>query len=79
MPTVLRVGPYRFFFYSGDGSEPPHIHVEASGKTAKYWLSPIAPARIGGFSAREARDVERIITTHHTMLLEAWRDYFGQP
>lgn len=28
MPTVLRVGPYRFFFYSGDGDEPRHVHVE---------------------------------------------------
>jgi hypothetical protein len=28
MPTVLRVGPYRFFFFSGDRDEPPHIHVE---------------------------------------------------
>jgi len=22
MPTVLRLGPYRFFFYSADGHEP---------------------------------------------------------
>ena len=26
MPTVLRHGPYRFFFYSGDRDEPPHVH-----------------------------------------------------
>ena len=41
MPTVLRIGPYRFFFYSADGSEPPHIHVEKENKVAKYWLNPI--------------------------------------
>jgi hypothetical protein len=40
VPTVLRVGPYRFFFYSNEGSEPPHIHVEAGGKSAKFWLQP---------------------------------------
>ncbi len=28
MPTVLRSGPFRFFFYAGDGGEHPHIHVE---------------------------------------------------
>jgi hypothetical protein len=28
MPIVLRIGPYRFFFYAGDRPEPPHIHVE---------------------------------------------------
>lgn len=28
MPTVLRAGPYRFFFYAGDRDEPSHIHIE---------------------------------------------------
>lgn len=28
MPTVLRSGPYRFFFYAGDRDEPPHVHIE---------------------------------------------------
>lgn len=32
MPTVLRVGPYRFFFYAGDRNEPQHIHVERDDK-----------------------------------------------
>jgi hypothetical protein len=36
MPTVLRVGPYRFFFYSNEGQEPPHIHVKAGGDEAKF-------------------------------------------
>jgi hypothetical protein len=34
VPTVLRVGPYRFFFYSNEGTEPPHVHVEAAGKSS---------------------------------------------
>jgi len=38
MPSVLRSGPYRFFFYSGDGDEPPHVHVERDDNTAKFWL-----------------------------------------
>ena len=28
MPTVLRVGAYRLFFYASDRNEPQHIHVE---------------------------------------------------
>ena len=28
MPTVIRSGPYRFFFYAGDRDESPHVHVE---------------------------------------------------
>ena len=26
MPTIWEHGPYRFFFYSADGSEPSHVH-----------------------------------------------------
>jgi hypothetical protein len=49
MPTALIVGPYRFFFYSGDGGEPPHIHVERDQHVAKVWLDPVRLARTGGF------------------------------
>jgi len=38
MPTVLRWGPYRAFFYSNEGGEPPHIHVRSGGFEAKFWL-----------------------------------------
>ena len=30
MPTILRVGPYRFFFYASDRAEPMHVHVEGA-------------------------------------------------
>jgi hypothetical protein len=44
MPTVLWIGPYRFFFYSRENQEPPHIHVERDDNVAKYWLEPVALA-----------------------------------
>jgi hypothetical protein len=28
VPTVIRIHGYRYFFYSNEGSEPPHVHVE---------------------------------------------------
>ncbi|MCB9870153.1 MAG: DUF4160 domain-containing protein [Planctomycetes bacterium] len=34
MPTVLRIGSTRFFFYSNEGNEPPHIHIEQAGALA---------------------------------------------
>jgi len=51
MPTVLRSGPYRFYFYSHEPNEPPHIHVERDDLSAKFWLDPVALARNFGFSA----------------------------
>lgn len=77
MPTILRVGPYRFFFYAGDGGEPPHVHVESGDNTAKFWLDPIQLARVVGYSEHERRRIERIITQHADRLLEAWHGYFG--
>ena len=41
MPTVLRVGRYRFHFFSNEGREPLHIHVKAGEDEAKFWLDPI--------------------------------------
>ena len=50
MPTILRDGPYRFFFYSGDREEPFHVHIERDDKIAKVWLDPIWLYSSGGFS-----------------------------
>ncbi len=36
MPTVLVEGPYRFFWYSGDRTEPPHVHVERDDDTRSF-------------------------------------------
>ena len=41
MPTILRVDGHRFFFFSNESGEPPHIHVETADNYAKFWLSPV--------------------------------------
>ena len=45
MPEVLRVRGHRFFFWSNDRPEPPHIHVETAEKKAKFWLNPVRLVR----------------------------------
>jgi hypothetical protein len=76
MPTVLRVGPYRFFFYAGDRDEPPHIHVERDEQIAKFWLAPVRLQYSRGFSRQELNRVQRLIEEHHVQLLESWNAYF---
>ena len=76
MPTALRVGPYRFFFYAGDRDEPEHVHVEREENVAKFWLNPVRLDRSGGFRRAELRDIQRIVEEHRSALLEAWHDYF---
>ena len=76
-PTVLRSGPYRFFFYSSDRDEPRHIHVERNEKVAKYWLDPIRLQSSGGFSRLELKRIRSIIGDNIVLLMEAWDGYFG--
>ncbi len=78
MPTVLRSGPYRLYFYSHDGGEPPHIHVDRERFSAKFWLEPVELARNLGFGAVELRRIERLVVDHEDRLRDSWHDYFGQ-
>jgi hypothetical protein len=77
MPTILRAGRYRFSFFSNEGREPPHIHVKANGKQAKFWLDPIALTSNYGFKAHELNEMERIIRQHQNEFLEAWYEHFN--
>lgn len=77
MPTILRDGPYRFFFYSGDGHEPPHVHVERDDSVAKFWLRPVGLASGGAFSQRELGRIRALIESRSAMFAEAWHDYFS--
>jgi hypothetical protein len=74
---VLRVGRYRFSFYSNEGNEPPHIHVKAAGNEAKFWLDPITLAANYGFKGHELNEIERLVREYLAQLLEAWNEYFG--
>ena len=76
MPTVLRVGPHRFFFYASDRREPPHVHVERDDKVAKFWLEPVRLERSGGFSRREINRIQKLVEGHMEALVRSWDEYF---
>jgi len=77
MPTIQRVGPYRFFFYAGDRGEPPHIHVERDDHVGKFWLDPVRFHSSGGFRRTEIHRIQKIVEETHETLMEAWYDYFS--
>lgn len=78
MPTVLREGPYRLYFYSSDGDEPSHIHVQRDDAIAKYWLKPIRLEYSISFRPIELRRIQAIIEENRDIILENWNEYFGQ-
>lgn len=77
MPTVLRIGPYRFFFFSNEGAEEPHIHVESGDDYAKFWISPVALARSVGYNARELHRIRELVEEHREFMEAKWHEYFS--
>ena len=78
MPTVLRSGPYRFFFYASDRGEPVHIHVEREDRKAKFWLNPVRLARNIGFRGHELNQLQSLVEENQQRLIESWDEYFNE-
>jgi hypothetical protein len=62
MPTVLRISGYRLYFYSHEPNEPPHIHIDKGGSSAKLWLG---------------RCVLRAISVSPRMSWQKWSAWFN--
>ena len=77
MPTLLRYGCYRFYFFSHEPNEPPHIHVDKGNATIKVWLATLEVARNRGFRTHEIAGIIAIIGDHQRMFVEKWHEYFG--
>ncbi len=77
MPTVLKVGKFRFFFFSNEGDEPMHIHVESDDKYAKFWLAPVQLAKSVGYSARELNEIKKLVLENTNIFKERWYEHFG--
>ena len=78
MPTVLRVGGFRFFFYSNEGEEPPHIHAERAEAAAKFWLQPdVRLAWSIRFRKRDRTRLQELVEEHQGWFLEKWDEFFA--
>jgi len=77
MPAVKEIGPYKLFFYSTEGKEPPHVHVRRDRAIAKFWLTPVRLSNSRRFSDHELRALQRIVEENEQDVLEAWNEHFG--
>ena len=77
MPAIGDIGPYRFFFYSAEGREPPHVHVRRGRATAKFWLNPVRLARSRRIGDHELLAIRKIVEENQDRILEAWNEHFG--
>jgi hypothetical protein len=75
MPTVLRIGGYRLFFFSREGREPPHLHVEQAERYAKFLLSPVSIANTRGFRSGELTELTRLVLGNRDLFEEKWHEH----
>lgn len=75
MPTVLRVDGFRFYFFSREGQEPPHIHVEQAERYAKFWLTPVSLATTRGFRSHELTILSGLVAQHRVLFEEKWHEH----
>ena len=78
MPTILKLGAYRFFFYANERNEPAHVHVERGGEKAKFWLDPVRLQHSGGFSRVEISRIQKLVGDNREHLLGRWNEFFGE-
>ena len=79
MPTIFFDHGYRFFFYSNEGQEPIHVHVENAAGVGKWWVVPQVKHVSGqGLSAKQCRIVTDIIERRRQEIIDAWNKHFGK-
>jgi hypothetical protein len=78
MPEILRIGRFRFFFFSREGHEPRHVHVEQAKRYAKFWLEPIELAESRGFRGTELRELHSLVAQNREKFILAWDEHFSQ-
>ena len=77
MPTVLRLGGYRFFFFSNEGAEAHYDHIECGGGYAKFRLEPVRLERSSGFNAVELNQLRKMVEERQKFFKEKWNEHFS--
>jgi len=78
VPTLLLEGGYAFRFRSNDGPEPPHVHVEGNGGSAKMWLIPtVQMGAVRGYNRQQRAEIVRKTEVHRDEWIAAWHRHFG--
>ena len=77
MPTILRIEGFRFFFFSNEGNEPHHIHVESGDGYAKFWLDPVTLTDSVGYNSTELNKIRKLITENQSNFIKKWNEYFN--
>ncbi len=76
MPTVFTINGFRFYFYSNENDEPIHIHISKGEGNAKYWIEPLLEEYSYGFTNKQRREINKIISENIQTIKKAWDEHF---
>nr|WP_221930281.1 DUF4160 domain-containing protein [Gracilimonas mengyeensis] len=74
---MLRIQGYRFFFFSNEGNEPVHIHIESGDGYCKFWIESITLAYSSGYHSAELNKIRKLVEEHKDELETAWHEFFS--
>lgn len=77
MPSIFRKLGFRFFFYSDEGNEPPHVHVEKGEGRGKYWIDPVEKDYMKDFNRQDEKKADKIVHEKQNYFKRKWYEYFG--
>jgi len=79
MPTILVLMGWRLFFYANEGNEPIHVHCRKGNMECKHWIDDeqfdIHEAYTYGLSARDKKQIRKIIFEHFDYIVEQWKEF----
>lgn len=75
MPTVLKIGSFRFHFYSDERNEPAHIHVASPEGECKFWLNPVRLAKNRGIKPFDLRRIEKLVFENRNLLIDKYEEF----
>ena len=59
--SLSKTSSSRFYFFSLENNEPPHVHVESAENGAKFWLSPVTLVWAVGYNSRQLRQLRKLV------------------
>lgn len=74
MPTIFIENGFRFFLYSRDISEHPHVHIENADGEIKLWMDTFVVAkRYDNMRKADERFAIEIAKRRYQDIMNAWQ------
>lgn len=85
MPNLFSFNGFTVYFWSNEGNEPIHVHVQKGKHTAastKFWLLSDGSCSLvnnkAQLSSKQIKLLEKFITVNFKEICAAWKKFFNE-